>query len=246
VRVLIVDDEAPAREYLQSLLRGFPQIEVVGEAGDGLTALNLVDSEQPDVLFLDIRMPGLDGLEVAQQLSLRESSPRIVFVTAYDEHALEAFESEAVDYLVKPCTTKRLKKAIQKLERPVSSQNVAGAVRKLGQKSLRKLALLHEVKKVRFMIAWDEIIFLTSRNEKTYVATDRGELRAMETLGVLAEVLPDTFCRSHRSYVVNLDRVEQIQPWGNGAYNLVLRGVKETIPLSRGYAKNFKDAVNWV
>ena len=242
----MVDDEAPAREYLQSLLRGFPEIEVVGEAGDGLSALRMIDEKKPDAVFLDIRMPRLNGLEVAQQLTLRESPPRIVFVTAYDEHALEAFESEAVDYLVKPCTTKRLKKAVQKLAKPASDQNIAGAVRRLGQKNLQKLALLHETKKVRFMIGWDEIIFMTSRDEKTYVITDRGELRAMENLGALAECLPSTFFRTHRSYVVNLERVEQIQPWGNGAYNLVLKGVSEVIPLSRGYAGAFKEAVNWV
>lgn len=245
MRVLIVDDEKPARDYLRRLLGDHPEIEVVGEAGDGLSALALTDELNPDLLLLDIRMPGLNGLAVAHQLTTREDPPRVIFVTAYDEHALEAFEAQAVDYLVKPADKKRLAKTLQKLKAPADNQRVLRALSALGQRKLQKIALLHEVKQVRFMIGWEEMIFLTSRKEKTYVMTDRGELRSMETLAGLAGHLPETFCRTHRSYLVNLERVEQIQPWSNGAYNLVLRGCREHIPLSRGYAREFKALVNW-
>lgn len=245
MKILVVDDEPPARDYLKRLLGAFPEVEVIGEAGDGLTALELVERLQPDVIMLDIRMPGLSGLEVAHQLTARENPPRVVFVTAYDEHALEAFETQAVDYLVKPADGKRLRKTLERLKQPVDTEGVLRALSSLGQKRLQKIALLNEVKQVRIMVSWEQIIFLTSRNEKTYVTTDKGELRSMETLAALGESLPATFARTHRSYLVNLERVEQIQPWGNGAYNLVLRGIKEMIPLSRGYAKAFKESVNW-
>ena len=227
------------------MLQSIAQAEVIGEAGDGISALQKIQELQPEVVLLDIRMPQMTGLEVAHQLSAWAQAPKVIFVTAYDEHAIEAFEAQAVDYLVKPASQKRLRKALENLREPIEQAQMLKALTALGQRELQKIALLHEVKQVRFMVAWKDIIYLTSRNEKTYVVTEKGELRSMETLSGLAALLPKTFCRTHRSYFVNLERVDQIQPWANGAYNLLLKGVKKMIPLSRGYAKEFKALVNW-
>ncbi len=241
MKILIVDDEAPAREYLRSLLEDL-EVEVIEEACDGPDAL--AQAARFDLVLLDIRMPGMSGLEVAQALVGFQPAPRIIFVTAYDQHAVRAFELEAVDYLVKPVSPKRLTRALERV-RQQPRPDLTRLLSHLTGKKLEKIALLDETRQVRLMVPWDEIIWVSSEKEKTYAVTDRGRLRAMETLTGLEAHLPDTFLRTHRSYLVNLDRVEQIQPWGNGAYNLVMRGYADPIPLSRSYAKAFKDRVNW-
>lgn len=251
LKTLIVDDEAPARQFLAEHLGQESQIEIVGQASSGREALEMISKLQPDVIFLDIQMPGLNGLDVARELAGREAVPRVVFVTAFEEHAIKAFELEAVDYLLKPVEPSRLKATLKRLERDsMQRPNLQRLLGLLEQKEpeppLTRLALLDEVAQVRFVVSLNDICYITSKDDKTYVHLEERALRSMDSLGVLEKRLPgDQFLRSHRAYLINLHRVLKISPWSSGTYNLTLRGVKEPLPLSRGQAPIFKAKLGW-
>ncbi|MBI3927902.1 MAG: response regulator transcription factor [Armatimonadetes bacterium] len=248
MRALVVDDEPPARELLRELLSEW--VEVVGEAGSGETALEQIALLEPDVVFLDIHMPGKDGLALARELSEHDNPPRLVFVTAYDQHAVEAFRLEAVDYLLKPVDPERLRQTLQRLSREENAQELLGrllrAADRLQGRSLERLALLDERSGVRHVMELSRIGWITSRDEKTYVFAEGRELRCMDTMSGLEGRLGERFLRTHRSFIVNLDRVVEVVPWGNGAYNLRLAGWEGEIPLSRRHAPLFKARVGWL
>lgn len=252
LRVLIVDDEAPARRLLMERLKEHPDLEVVGQAESGREALQKARELHPQAVFLDIQMPGLNGLDVAREFMQWETPPRVIFATAYEEHAIAAFELEALDYLLKPVERERLALAVEKLTRGNEEQDylerVLRAVEAADRRSpLTRLALLDEVAQVRYVIGLEEVCFITTKSEKTYVHLEGRTLRCMETLQSLESRLPpDRFLRSHRAYLVNIDRVTKIAPWSSGTYNLTLRGVAQSIPLSRGQAPLFKERLGWV
>ncbi|MBT9589111.1 response regulator transcription factor [bacterium] len=245
---LIVDDESLARGLLKELLAEVGGVEVVGEAATGCEALLLVEQLGPEVVFMDIQMPEMNGLEAARRLSLLEKPPRLVFVTAFDHYALPAFEVEAIDYLLKPVESERLAQAVARLQRSLP-QDLGGLLRALEAARplpLTRLALLDERTGLRHVVKLEEIVWVSADNEKTYVRLSEGCLRSMDTLGGLEEKLPpQSFMRVHRSYLVNLDRVRRVELCGSGSYDLELSGSDRKIPLSRHYAPLFKKQVSW-
>ncbi len=233
MRALLVDDEAPARARLRRLLekRSAPLVTVVGEAKHGLDALEKIDELGPDIVFLDIEMPELGGFGVAEALAGRADAPAIVFVTAYDQHALRAFEASAVDYLVKPVIEERLGAALDKADRyrkPAPARSAVLAPREpLPAESGGRFAIRCGSKYVVFDPA--KVSAILARDHYAGVVVDGRELLADDSLDVLARRLKtETFVRVHRSAVINLDFLHELEREGDRKYTAVLRDTNRT------------------
>lgn len=249
ISCMVVDDEKPARDELAYLLSSIDDIEVVGEAENGIQAIRKAIEKKPQLVFLDVNMPGINGIDVAKELAAIEPSPLIVFVTAYDNYAVSAFEVSAFDYLLKPVSEDRLKNSLDRIRGLISSRETQGhdKLGKLsGELSLSKSTRIVGYQNgILFPIELDEILFLTLEVKNTIVVCERGKFQLNGTLSELQERLSDgRFFRCHKSYIVNLDRIDSIEPWFNSTYNIHIKGVSEIIPVSRTFAKAFKKAMN--
>jgi len=232
LKVLIVDDELPAREELKALLAGVPDVEIVGECANAIEGLSAIHRLRPDVVFLDIQMPRLSGIEM---VGLIEASalPHIVFVTAYDEHALKAFEEHAVDYLLKPIDPKRLTKTLNWLRsaaRPVS-RSLPGS-----SETLRQIPCIGKSRV--FLLNLDEVEFVHSETTGVQVVAPCKQGMTDLTLKILQERTP--LVRCHRQYLVNLDRIAEIVFLDNGAAEILTHGGNK-IPVSRRHLREIKD-----
>jgi two-component system, LytTR family, response regulator len=239
IRALVVDDEAPARDKLRRWLAEQADIEFVGEADDGLTAVAAIDDSHPDVVFLDIQMPGLSGLEVAAQLD-PESAPLLVFVTAFDEHAIKAFELNAVDYLLKPYDKDRLHKTLERIRsRRGSAEVAASAVRAVRAHTGASDRLLVPRGGQLQLIDAASIHWLEADDNYVHVHTVQVRYLLRRTLNDLLALLGEQrFVRIHKSTAVNVAEVAALAPLFKGDHEVQLRsGVK--LRLSRRY----KDAV---
>jgi len=237
VRVLVVDDEPPARAMLSDMLRQAPGVEVVGECANGFEAVKAAEAERPDAVFLDIEMPRLNGLEVAELL---DPTIAVVFVTAYDEHAVRAFEANAADYVLKPFRRERLLQSLEKARRrtrraaaPVSA--ISESLRAPGEHASR--IVVRDGPRVHVIPAAD---LEWARAEDDYVrlyAAGREHLKSQTLVNLAASLDPDRFLRVHRSYLVNVDRLRRIEPASKNTHVAVLEsGTK--IPVSReGHAR---------
>jgi two-component system LytT family response regulator len=246
-KVLIVDDETPARERLQRMLAKIDDIEVIGEAKDGLQAIEQIDRLRPDLVLLDIQMPGLDGFGILDSL---QDPPPIIFVTAYDEYALRAFEVSALDYLLKPYSQDRLEAAVRRVRTaPSSKQELAQRSDSLFESLVEQGCYLTRLavqdrEKIRLLdvteIEWigvEEGILKTHVGEAAYVT--RNTLDKLE-----ARLDPEHFFRAHRSAIVNLDRIQEIIPWFKGSYKLRLNTGVE-VDLSRTRARELRKRFPW-
>jgi len=240
IRTLIVDDEPLARERMRTLLGTEADVEVVGEARDGLEAVETILGQSPDLVFLDVQMPKLDGFEVIQTVGA-ERMPAVVFVTAYDQHALRAFEVQALDYLLKPFDHDRFQGALKRVRRQIDSQETGDLGRRL-------LALVRDLKTERpsrtdrlviksgGRIDWIEA---AGNYVRLHVGNDGHLLR--ETMNSIeARLNPDIFFRIHRSHIVNIERIKELQPWFNGEYVVILRNGSR-LTLSRGYREKLQE-----
>jgi two-component system LytT family response regulator len=243
LRVLIVDDEAPARSLLREYLGAHPDVEIVGECANGFEAVKLAGEQSPDLVFLDIQMPKLDGFEV---LELLDPRPVVVFCTAFDEYALRAFEVHAVDYLLKPFGRERLAEALARVRErmaavgasgpaPVPALALAAAARPPGRFSER--VLIRDGANVH-VLALEQIDYLEAQDD--YVAIHAGGRSWLkhETLAELARGLdPARFVRVHRSYVVQVDRIARLELYAKDSRVAILRDGGQ-LPVSRsGYAR---------
>ena len=225
MRVLIVDDEKPARERLRRLLAAFDEVQVVGEARDGEDALSQVAALAPDALFLDVQMPGPSGLDVAA--SLPEPPPAVVFVTAYDQYALQAFDSAAVDYLLKPVEPDRLSRAVQRLRDRGPRESRAARP--------PPVQLLIPDRGRTHVVTVADILWLEAADNYVVVHTaERAPLMRRTLAGLLAD-LGDGFVRTHRGAAVALTHVQQVQPRGKGDSLIVVRGSSAGVPCSRQF-----------
>ncbi|HXX85355.1 MAG TPA: LytTR family DNA-binding domain-containing protein [Casimicrobiaceae bacterium] len=249
---LIAEDEPNLAAYLRErLAAAWPELNVVGVAGDGPEALRLIEEHDPDVLFLDIRMPGLNGLEVARRAA---EGVQVVFVTAYDQYAVQAFEQEAVDYLLKPVTDERLAQTVrrvrERLRTPPAGNDVKRALDALarvlpslsGRASPGRLAWIRaSVGNQIRLIAIEEICYFQANDKYTSVFTVEGEALIRTSLKELAEQLdPDRFWQIHRGTIVNLAAVASTTRDLAGRMQLRLKGRPETLAVSRAFAHRFR------
>ena len=245
IRALIVDDEPLARRRLRSLLRNEPDIDLAGECGDGRRAVAAILDKKPDLVFLDVQMPELDGFAVLDAVGA-EKLPAIVFVTAYDEHALRAFEVHALDYLLKPFDRERFRKTLERVRVEIGAQRSSPANRQL-------LDLLAELRssartQQRLMIRTAGRILFLGVNEIDWIEAEGNYVRLhvgkeshlmRETMNATEQRLdPLKFQRIHRSAIVNVERVRELQPWIRGDSVVILRD-NTRLTLSRNYRERF-------
>lgn len=256
MKILIVDDEMPARKQVENLLKeyskGIPEIQ---EARSGEEALEKLKAESFDAVFLDIHLQDLTGLEVAREMVQNKLPTKIVFVTAFDQYAIEAFDCFAVNYLLKPLEEERFQRTLQRIEAELGSEgkrlkgkphNPLASVEALLQKHLEKE---HRAQKITLekedrLYVFDplEILFIETEERSTKVTTAKGEFFSSQSLRDWESQLPEElFFRSHRSFLVNLEEIEEVIYWFNHALQLKIRGIDHTkVPISRTNTKAFK------
>jgi two-component system, LytTR family, response regulator LytT len=231
IKILIADDERYNRDELKHLLSTFPSIQVIGEAESGEAAIMKAIQLQPDVIFLDVEMPKLNGMEAAKSLMELKKVPLIIFATAYPQFAAEAFRYEAIDYLLKPYDEEQLLQTIQRIEKQLRSP-----VENETSKLAGKLAVEEEGE--IFYIEPKEILYMSRDDKVSRIITKSGEYEVKTPLKDLENRLkPFSFFRVHKSYLVNLSYVTRLTPWFNGAYQLELEGRKELLSVSRNYVR---------
>lgn len=256
LRVVVVDDEQLARQELCYQLQQRDDVEVVAEAANGPGAVAAIDRHEPDLVFLDIQMPGLNGFEVARQLLERgDDAPALVFVTAYDQHAIEAFEVNAVDYLLKPVESGRLEQALQRARRrrgsdrsgqppgPLNDQ-LERIVKLMAGRHVRRDQVAVKVGERFMLVQAEDIIFASLADESINIVTGNvagtSNYRTLDDLQ--ARLDPDLFWRVHRSHLVNINKIKEIVPWFSRNYILRMKDAKGTeIPVSRSQTKRLRE-----
>lgn len=250
IKAVIADDEEQLRTYLKARLSEvWPELDICGEAENGLEALKLIEKEKPQIAFLDIRMPGLSGMEVAKKIA---GSCRIVFITAYDQYAVEAFESEAIDYLLKPVTNERLKSTVDRIKKHIlasskTGSNLSEVVGRLinGLQERHAPVYLQWIRAqqgdVTRLIPVDEVYYFKASDKYTMVVTAEGELLISKPIKELARELdPDRFWRIHRGTIVNAGCIDKVSRSLTGRGVIKLKDRQELLTVSRSYIHIFK------
>lgn len=242
MKVLIVDDEQPARKKIISFLKAEHEIEEIIEACNGIEAINKIKNENPDMVFLDIQMPGQNGFAVIEAIGA-ENMPPVVFVTAYDQYAINAFDVNAVDYLLKPFDKERFSKSFHRVTEEIKfKQRKTDEIKMIlteyrkGKKYLERF--LVSVGSKYFFVAVREIIFISSAEKYVELHTIKGKYLLRDTMNNVEESLdPEKFARIHRSYIVSIEQVQEMQPWSHGDYIALLKN-GEKLNVSRRYREN--------
>ncbi|MGA2039524.1 MAG: LytTR family DNA-binding domain-containing protein [Bryobacteraceae bacterium] len=247
---IVVDDEQLARDELAFLLKDFPEIDVIGTGSNGLEALNLIEKLEPEVVFMDVHMPGLDGLAVVQQL--REKGidpPHFIFVTAYDQYAVEAFRLEAMDYLLKPLDRGRLAETIDRARRLILEKRSSEPIPTRGGAAAApapapRTKLMVKAANRNFIVDASDVIYATIDSGLITLVTTSFEgqsnYRTIEDLQ--ASLDRDVFWRVHRSYLVNINRIKEVVPWFKSSYQLRMDDKKHTeIPVSRVQTRKLRE-----
>jgi two-component system, LytTR family, response regulator LytT len=249
LRAVVADDEQPAREELCFLLGQLGDVKVVGQADNGVGALELIKTLAPHVAFLDIQMPGLTGFEVAGVLIESGAAPQVVFVTAYDQYAVDAFDVNAVDYLLKPVEQKRLEQAVERvrhrlsLEQPLD-ERISHLVRMMADRTHKRDQLALKVGDRFLLVQAEDVIYASVNGDTIVVATAQlsgtSNYRTLDELQ--ARLDPELFWRVHRSHLVNISKIKEIVPWFSRNYMLRMKDGKATeIPVSRSQTKRLRD-----
>ena len=264
IRVVIVDDEKPARERVRRMLADYQEFKVVGQAGDVEAAADLIDRERPDLCFLDVKMPGGDGFDVLGRIT---HLPRVIFVTAYDDYAVRAFEVNSLDYLLKPFTKKRFAAALDRVREAAQAEDAPGSAVEVLLERIRAGLPVAEALRIDPGASANsgDIDRIPARKGSRIVLLDPGEILCFEaeetlvfartsasrfmierTLTDLEHRLGSKFFRTHRSYLVNLAQVSEILPDEAGTYRIVLRDEARTeVPLSRRQARRLREKIPW-
>jgi two-component system, LytTR family, response regulator LytT len=250
MNILIAEDEEHTRAELRYLLETLEPTATILESGDGEDTLAIVNREIVDVLFLDINMPGQSGLNVAALLMDKPNAPLIVFATAYQQHALKAFELAAIDYLVKPYRESRLAQTLERIRQLRSEKSAPVVQQKQVEPLAKTVTKLWAVRdeEIGVLIDFKEVLWFEADDKRVFVQTLSGEkLLVRYTMRELEErLVPHGFTRTHKSYLVNLEYVREIEPWFSGTYLLrIADEPKSKVPLSRQFAKSLKDLMGW-
>lgn len=245
IKALIVDDEYPARAELRFQLSRHEDVEVTGEAATAYEALRLIQGLRYDVIFIDIAMPGLSGIDLARQIRRIDSAPWVVFVTAYDEFALKAFETRALDYILKPISHERVSEALDRVRERLNQQpgqstastaSPTPAAENRAEAQPKAQWIMGFRDDTAIPVRVEDVVYITSEDDQVFLYTSNEKYPVRYTLRELSIMLPDTsFFRCHRGYIVNLNQVREISPFFNGTYNLSVpwRGRAATVPVSR-------------
>jgi two-component system LytT family response regulator/two-component system response regulator LytT len=260
LRAVLVDDEQLARDELGYLLGQLGGVEIIGQADNGPAAVETIDRLQPDLVFLDVQMPGLNGFEVARRLVDAEGGAQIVFVTAFDQHAIEAFEVNAVDYLLKPVDPVRLDVAVQRVRRRIAADRQAGPAESpastLAADQLEKILQLVTERQSRrerlaikvgdrlLLVQAEDIVHASLADEVITVVTSQhtgtSNFRTLDELQTRLD--PSVFWRVHRSHLVNINKIKEIVPWFSRNYILRMKDAKATeIPVSRMQTRRLRE-----
>jgi two-component system LytT family response regulator/two-component system response regulator LytT len=252
LRTVVVDDEQLARDELCFLLGQIAGIEIVGQAGDGPEALHVIAEHAPDLVMLDVQMPGLTGFEVARRLLRRDIDSHLVFVTAYDQHAIEAFDVNAVDYLLKPVEAVRLATAVERVRKRVQSDrsgaanppNLDRVLQLLGERQNRRDQLAVKVGDRFLLLQADDVVHASVEDDVITVVTNSlsgtSNYRTLDELQ--ARLDPEVFWRVHRSHLVNINKIREIVPWFSRNYILKMKDAKGSeIPVSRSQTRRLRE-----
>jgi len=254
IRVLVVDDEQLARDELCFLLDQIDDVTVAAQAGNGVEGLRLAGEHRPDVIFLDVQMPGLTGFEVARRLLQTELTPQLVFVTAFDQYAVDAFSVNAVDYVLKPVDADRLEQTLERVRRRLASEQASRLP--LSPAELERVIEAVEARKGRrdqlairtgerfVLVQADELIHASLVDEQIFVVTNTvsgtSNYRTLDELQ--ARLDPAVFWRVHRSHLVNITKIKEIVPWFSRNYLLKMKDAKATeIPVSRAQTRRLRE-----
>jgi len=236
IRAIVVDDEPLARDELRFMLGQCEDVEVVGEARNAPEAQGLCEEEQPDVAFLDLRMPGPDGVALAETLMANHPDLKVVIVSAHDEGALRAFEARVADYLLKPVRLERLRQAVERVRS--ASAGAASGIELLERIAVRR-------KDAYVVLELGDVIYFEVKDELVWAITEEDRFAIDKTLANLEDELdPEAFFRSHRGFIVRYDRIRAIEPTGAGTYQLLLDHPEAPkIPLARERAKKLRERI---
>jgi two-component system LytT family response regulator/two-component system response regulator LytT len=248
ISTLIVDDEPLARNELSFLLKDFPEIELVGTATNGVEALKLIEDLEPDLVFMDVQMPGVDGLGVIRQLREKDIPlPYFVLATAYDNYAIEAFRLEALDYLLKPIDKDRLSETIQRAQRFLQERNATASkvvdAAPASRPDLKRSKILVRSGGRSFIVDAQEIVYATINDGLITIVTStiEGESNYRTIEELQSNLDPESFWRVHRSYLVNIHRIREVIPWFKSSYQIRMDDKKQTeIPVSRVQTKRLR------
>jgi two-component system LytT family response regulator len=247
IRTVVVDDESLARERLCDMLAADPQIQIIAECANGQEAIEAIQLHSPDLVFLDVEMPGIDGFGVLEALP-PESIPTTIFVTAYDQYAVRAFEVYALDYLLKPFDQERFEKALARAKTQISSQRtdalsqrILSALEEIKTRPVHLERLVIKMNGHVFFIKAEEIDWLEAEGNYVRLHAGKESYLLRDTISALESQLdPKKFIRVHRSAIVNIDRITELQPWFHGEYRIILtEGVQLT--LSRTYREKLHE-----
>jgi two-component system response regulator LytT len=251
INTLIIDDEKPARDELAFLLKSFPEVSLVGQGKNGLDAVNLIKEHSPDLVFLDVQMPGLDGFGVIKKLVERKLRvPQIIFATAYDNYAVHAFEVNAVDYVLKPFDKGRVAKAIQRAKKMIEAH--ASPVERL-ESLVGQLGTAKTAHPVKLLVKSQGRLFLLDAEEMVYAAIEDGVItihgkdfdgtsnfRTIEEMQ--ASLDANVFWRAHRSYLININCIKEVVPWFKSSYMLKMNDKKQgEVPVSRAQTRRLRE-----
>lgn len=242
MKAIIVEDEFPAREELKYFIKNFSKIEILNEFDNGVEVLKFIQENVVDVIFLDINIPLLDGMLLARTINNFKVKPKIVFITAYKEHAVDAFELEAFDYILKPYSDDRIISMLNKLQK--SKINNIDEEKSTIQKSKSMTVSLWKNNKLRVVNVKD-IYYCEARERETIVYTKNSEYTVKVSIKEFEKNLDSNlFFKTHRSYIVNTSKINEIIPWFNNTYKLNLNDINTEIPVSRSKIKDFRTIMN--
>lgn len=249
IRIMIVDDEKVALDELKFMLSVYEDIHVIGAFTDPRKALETILIAEVDVVFLDISMPEIDGFMIAEAILKLKNPPYIVFATAYDEYAINAFEINAVDYLLKPILENRLESTIKRVREKI---NDSSSNTDVIQQCIQNRYSEHPASKIPLwkndrihLVEPRNITYCSCSSGETHIHTDVGDFITSESLNYYETILsPYNFFRCHRSFLIHVDDIKEITPWFNNTYAVTLKNSKETIPISRRKSKEFKELLN--
>lgn len=253
IKCIVIDDEKPARDELAYLINKADEFSVIATYESGIRLLGDTDQVaealflKSDVLFVDINMPGMNGIELVERIKVMGYEGQIVFVTAFDDHAIKAFELHAIDYIMKPVSEERIRKCLNRLQEEQKDMTYDDKLDKLitqlGQDKKGKICLHHNGKIVPVKL--DEILYCKAENKGTVIYTEQGTFQAaLSLVDFEKKIQGENFFRCHRSFLINTNYIMNIEPWFNRTYQVEFKDIEEKIPVSRNYVQRFKEIMN--